>query len=178
MQGLQPGTSYRVRVLAHSEAGAGASSQVSIISLLSLQAPLGAQGVTICTVTSDFRSKFSSSSQDLLDSSPLGNILSFASLKHKLNRTEILCLVIIIIITGDHCDHAARGGGPPRPRQPHRQAHLRLLHPGHVGRPRGFYFRFRQEQDHQVQALSQTGELFNSFLAPPRVFILQTITQY
>ena len=29
MQGLQPGTSYRVRVLAHSEAGAGASSQVS-----------------------------------------------------------------------------------------------------------------------------------------------------
>ena len=85
---------------------------------------------------------------------------------------KILCLVIIIIIiiliTGDHCDHAARGGGPPRPRQPHRQAHLRLLHPGHVGRPRGFYFRFRQEQDHQIQALPQTGELFNSFLALSR----------
>ena len=84
---------------------------------------------------------------------------------------KILCLVIIIIIiiliTGDHSDHATRGGGPPRPRQPHRQAHLRLLHPGHVGRPRpGFYFRFRQEQDHQVQAIPQTGELFNSFLAP------------
>ena len=29
VQGLQPGTSYRVRVVAHSEAGAGATSEVS-----------------------------------------------------------------------------------------------------------------------------------------------------